>query len=292
MIPISIERTYTVHKSDKFKNTVICGGDDRYKNVLPLCEYMTNEGAYSVIIFDPPYSSQKSGHTATNCDLKKSGTVMKFNNQYGTEYEYTPANILSMVQDAVQSASRLSMSGGFLLIKCKDYKHQPYTFDIMKLVTEEGNYKYWGTYLFSTRDKVIRRSQDMSTMLVFERVGGDERAEEERGLGKTLRAESTEDYQNAAVRLGEREQRIKEDYAELLVHHAEMFQSHVDFVAHIQQVYNFTDGELESFLKENNMNTEYHFERNRRNGSILRAQRGSVERSKKRQRSIKESFNN
>ena len=69
MISCIVESQYTVHKSDKYKNYVM-SNDPKYLDVKPLEEYLMNKETYFMVIFDPPYSTQGGGHTATNCNLQ------------------------------------------------------------------------------------------------------------------------------------------------------------------------------------------------------------------------------
>lgn len=273
MISTQTEKGFMVHKSDKYKN---CGvsEDPKYSNVEPLEAYETNKGLYSVAIFDPPYSSQGGGHTGTNCDMRRSASNMEFNYKYGINFPYSPMLILSMISESIATAVELLKPGGFLLVKCKDYKGLPYSSEITRLAREGGLFSFWATYIFSTRDKVVRNSSEFSNMLVFRKVEATPTETKCATLpGASITAVANIDYQTLAIQAKKKESRVKEAYAELLVHYAEICATHKEFVEQIGKGYRFSKKELQEFLKINNMQTEEQFTRNKANGSVMRKMR-------------------
>lgn len=276
MISGKTESVYTVHKSDKFKNCEF-SNDPKFEHVKTLERCYEYEGKYAVAIFDPPYSSQGGGHTGTNCDLKRSASKMQFNNQYGTTFQYSPVLILSMVSECMKNAFELLKPNGFLLVKCKDYKGLPYTSEVTRLAREEGHFSYWGTYVFSTRDKVVRNPSDYSNMVVFRKTiasNAEKKCATLTGNGTIDQARI--DYQSLALNAKRSEQNVKEEYAELLVHYAELCRTHKNFVEQLSKSYNFDKEKLHKFLKFHNMETEDKFMRNKANGLVLRQARACV----------------
>lgn len=281
MISAKTENLYTVHKSDKYKNSDL-SDDPKYRDVKPLGTYMKHKGKYAVAIFDPPYSSQAGGHTATNCNLKRSASKMKFNDQYGTTFQYSATLILSMIAETCVLATKLLAPGGFFLVKCKDYKGLPYTSEVTRLAREKKDFSYWGTYVFSTRDKVVRNPSDYSNMLVFRKTPTSATETQCASLeGEEMIAHATVEYQNIATEAKKRESTIKESFAELLVHYAELCGSYENFVERVSTSYSFSTNELGRFLKLHNMETKDQFKRNKNNGQVLRQARTNTHESTK-----------
>lgn len=277
-----------MHKSDKYKN---CreSNDPKYSDVLPLVEYAPNKGNYSVAIFDPPYSSQVGGHTATNCNLKNSEGSIKFNQAYGTTMLYSTSMILSLLLEGMEAAAEYIMSGGFLLVKCKDYSGIPYTNEVIRFAREKGTLMFWDTCIFSTKDKVIRKSKDISTMIVFRKVSAKEMDTVEAKCATMspdeIVEQAKEDYQTKALEKSKEVADLKQGIAELLVHVAELYESYDDFKSFVKERYNFSEKQLADFLCKNNMHTKKLFKRNKGNGVVLRAKRG-MEREDKKQRKL------
>lgn len=281
MISRQVENAYTVHKSDKYKNRET-SNSAKYEDVKPLATFLDKKGEYSVVILDPPYSSQGGGHTAINCNLDKSAGALKFNEQYGTAVQYTPPAILNIVVESIARAEQLLVNGGFLLIKCKDYRGLPYSSEITRLTREKGVFSYWGTYIFSTRDKVVRNSNQYSNMLVFKKSPTGT-LEIECSVMRSIEvsARANVDYQTMAIDAKRKEAFTNEKYAELLVHYAEHCGTFENFKEELANRYQFDKLQVSAFLRSHNMDTKEKFARNRANGSTLRKQRTKNNENKK-----------
>lgn len=281
MVSSKLMRQYTVHKADKYKN-YRTSNEEKYADVRPLSEYMINKGKYTVVIVDPPYSIQQGGHTALNCDLKQSAAAIKFNDQYGTTLRYSASMILGLIVETMESAMELLTPGGFLLLKCKDYKGAPYTTGAVCIAQKLELLDFWGTYLFSTRDKVVRNPNDISTMLVFKKKTTEKKRHststefgQETLLMSTeqLRGLANVDYQSITIEARKREFKLQEDYAELLVCFAAMASSFEEFKVQVKRSFDFDSTELETFLTKHNITTDIKFKRITSNSQVLRRKR-------------------
>lgn len=198
------------YKSDKFKNNVICPDEEQYSDVHPI-DYNLELGLLvDFICYDFPYATVNGGHNASNCILENSRSRIEFNKRYGIEMRYTPMNIREFFIFATEVCNILLKDGGFLLLKCKDVRHQPYVFEAIRLCELSGRLKFRKRFVYVPKSQGNSNvASNFSELIVFEKVKPTTKKNVEPLLTReTILDKSRKDYQKLYKDKGDQAQKM------------------------------------------------------------------------------------
>lgn len=159
MISRQTESAHSTHKLGQRKSCARSDGPKR-RGVKPLDAFLSaGNNKHSVVMFDPPCSAQGGGHAGANCDLKRSASAMKFNDQRSAAPQRSLASALSTIAEGARHVTELLMLGGLLLVKCKGHRGPPCSSEVVRLAREAGVLSLWGTSIFTTPQGKVARKQ-------------------------------------------------------------------------------------------------------------------------------------
>lgn len=165
-----VKRVFDVYNSDKYKHRMAYPGNEKYADTEPIEHYIQLRKFFYVLICDPPYSEQGGGHNANNANLKKAKGFMNQNERFGVGVTYTRENILAMFVEIFEHSRLLLKSGGYLLLKLKDYDGVPMENDAATLAHRYGLTQV-GKFIFANKNLAAQQfiidPKQHSTMLVF-----------------------------------------------------------------------------------------------------------------------------